>query len=714
MSERTHYRSCTLCEAICGLEIKTDGPQIQSIRGDKADPFSQGYLCPKGNALQDLHYDAERLRYPLRRVGDRWQQVSWEEAYDYAANEIHRIQQQHGRNALGIYFGNPPTHYMDTVLFLLPFMKFLGTQNRFNAASVDQLPQYLSAYSMFGHQILFPLPDLDRTQFFLVLGANPAVSNGSLVSAPDMRRRIQGIRQRGGRVVVIDPRRSETAALADTHYFVHPESDVLLLLALHNVLFAEGLVRLGRLEAFTDGLAALAQAVAPYPPERVAAHVGLEPQTIRQLARDFAAAKGAVAYGRLGICQQRFGALCAWLINALNVVTGNLDREGGAMFSLPAVDLHRLLALTVGPGHLGRFHSRVSGLPEFGDELPVAAMAEEMLTPGPGQIKAFLLYAGNPVLTTPQGPLLAQALQGLEFMVSVDFYLNETNQYAHLILPPVGPLEKSNYDLVFHAIALRNGARYSPKVFDPPPGCPTDWQIIVQLWSRLLAKRSISRPFAGLFKRVVYALQPEGVVDLLIKLGPYGWRKGRQSLSLARVKQHPHGLDLGALQPQLPARLFTPNKRIQLAPSHYLADLPRVETTFFAQPAPSSLRLIGRRDLRSNNSWMHNLPRLMRGDHRCTLLMHPADAMRLGLNQASEVWVRSAVGQVKVPLEVSEQVMPGVVSLPHGWGHQEGTGWSLAQNKAGASVNDLTQLSRIDALVGTSAVNGIPVTVEAI
>jgi anaerobic selenocysteine-containing dehydrogenase len=712
----THYRTCTLCEAMCGLVLETEGGRVASIRGDAEDPFSRGHICPKGVALGDVHADPDRLRQPLRRTAGGWQTVSWDEALDEAAERLRAVQRTHGRDAVAVYQGNPTVHNYGSLLYAPGFIRALGTRNRFSATSVDQLPHHVAAYTMFGHQLLIPVPDLDRTDFFLVLGANPAVSNGSLMSAPDAAGRIKAIRRRGGTVVVIDPRRTETAALADRHHFIRPGTDALLLLSLLHVVFAEGLEKPGRLAELTKGLDAARAIVAEFAPERAAAGTGIAADEIRGLARAFAAAPSAVCYGRCGVSTQEFGGLAHWLINLLNLVTGNLDRPGGAMFTKPAVDV---LKRTRRGSH-GRFRSRVRGLPEFGGELPVATLAEEILTPGPGQVRALVTSAGNPVLSTPNGGQLDRALAGLDFMVSVDFYLNETTRHAHLILPPTSPLEHDHYDLAFYTLSVRNVARYSPAVFPAPRGALHDWEIFLGLQRRL--ERGTK---ARLKHAALGALKPHGMLDMGLRTGPYGagFKPFGRGLSLRRLRRHPHGIDLGPLQPVLPERLFTQDRKIDAAPAPLLADVDRLRARLLEREADGAaaadggfdLLLIGRRQLRSNNSWMHNYPRLMKGRDRCTLLLHPDDAAARGIEAGATVRVGSRSGSVEVPAELSNEVMPGVVSLPHGFGHgRPGIGTTVAAAHPGASANDVTDDRFLDALTGNAALNGVSVRVEAI
>jgi|SoiMethySBSTD1v2_1073268.scaffolds.fasta_scaffold230888_2 anaerobic selenocysteine-containing dehydrogenase len=706
---RLHFRACNLCEAMCGLRIEVEGERIRSIRGDPDDPFSRGFLCPKATALEDVHVDPDRLKHPLRRTGDGWTPIGWDEAFDEVVRRIGEIQARHGPDSVGIYLGNPNVHSLGALTHGLPLIRALRTRNRYSATSVDQLPHHLAATTMFGHMLLLPIPDIDRTQFFLALGANPLASNGSLMTAPGMPLRLKALRARGGRLVVVDPRRTETAEVADTHLFIRPGTDALLLTALVRTVLEEKLDRPGRLADFMDGLEQVRSAVAPFSPERVAGATGISAEQIRTLARDFARAESAVAYGRVGVSTQAYGGVGQWLIQVLNVITGNLDRPGGALFTLPAVN-----PLGLAPrGGYARNRTRVRKLPSFGGEFPVAALAEEILTDGPGRIRALVVLGGNPVLSTPNGGQLEKALGTLELLVAVDPYLNETTRHAHLLLPPTTALEREHYDVVFHLLAVRNTAKWSPALFPPAPGAKHDWEIFQALTRRLRSrgKARLLRAPRAVADRL---LTPRRLIDFGLRSGPYGMRS-RHRLSVSRLEANPHGLDLGPLEPSLPGRLMTPGKRIQLAPELLVRDLARVESELLASPRAGNgeLLLVGRRDLRSNNSWMHNSQRLVKGPERCTLLMHPDDARARGLAEGQTVQVRSRVGSVPVRLELTDAVMPGVVSLPHGWGHgRPGVQLRVANAHAGVSMNDLTDDQAVDALLGTAAFSGTPVRVS--
>jgi anaerobic selenocysteine-containing dehydrogenase len=705
---RVHFRACNLCEAMCGLRIELEGEEIRSIRGDGDDPFSAGFLCPKATALEDVHVDPDRRKLPVRRAGDAWTPVGWDEAFDEVARRIAEVQDRHGRDSVAIYLGNPTVHSLGALTHALPLIRALRTHNRYSATSVDQLPHHLAATTMFGHMLILPVPDIDRTRFFLALGANPLASNGSMMTAPGMPLRLKSLRARGGRLVVVDPRRTETAEIADTHLFIRPGTDALLLAALVRTILEEKLERPGRLAPLIEGLERVRTSVAPFAPERVAAPTGIPAEQIRALARDFAAAESAVAYGRVGLSTQAYGGVAQWLIQVLNVVTGNLDRPGGALFTRPAVN-----PLGLAPrGGYARHRTRVRKLPSFGGEFPVAALAEEMLTEGPGRIRALVVLGGNPVLSTPNGAQLEKALGTLDFMVAVDPYLNETTRHAHVLLPPTTALEREHYDVVFHLLAVRNTSKWSPALFEPAPGARHDWQIFQALTRRLRSRgrARLLRPFRALVDRIA---TPRMLIDLALRTGPYGFRSPHR-LSVSKLEANPHGIDLGPLEPSLPGRLMTPDRKIHLAPEVLVRDLARVESELLSTPRDRNgeLLLIGRRDLRSNNSWMHNSQRLVKGRDRCTLLMHPDDAQARGLAPGQTVQVRSRVGSIPVRLQLTDAVMPGVVSLPHGWGHgRPGVQLQVATEHAGVSINDLTDDQSVDTLLGTAAFSGTPVHV---
>jgi anaerobic selenocysteine-containing dehydrogenase len=700
-----HYRACNLCEAMCGVKIEFEGTKVLSIRGDEEDSFSRGHICPKATALQALYEDPDRLKQPLRRRGTEWEAISWDEALDEAARGLHDVQQRHGTDAVGIYLGNPNVHNTGSLLMASLFVRALKTKHRYSATSVDQLPHMLVAYWMFGHQLMLPVPDVDRTDYLLMLGANPLASNGSLMTAPDIRGRLDDLKKRGGKLIVIDPRRTETAVRADEHHFIQPGTDALLLLGMLHVVLSEK----ADVPPYVSGLEEVRTLAKRFPPERVAATTGLSADTIRRLARDFASAKSAVAYGRMGTSVQSFGAMCAWLINVLNIVTGNFDHPGGAMFPTPAFDPRSLpKAISGGRGSFGRWKSRVRGLPEAGGELPVATLAEDILAPGDGRVRAMVTVAGNPVLSTPNGRQLDTAFSGLEFMVAIDPYLNETTRHANLILPPPSPLEREHFDIAFHLLAVRNTVRYARALFDPGPNARHDWQILVGLAKRLERHRGFSASKA-LQWAAIETLGPEGLLDLGLRIGPRG---GVGGLTLSKVRKAEHGIDLGPLVPVLPTALRTKSAQLELAPAECLKDVERLEATLQPVAVPG-FKLINRRHLRDCNSWLHNAPKLVSGANRCTLLMHPEDARSLGLGAGDSARVRSRVGELVVPVELTDTMMQGVVSLPHGYGHgRDGVKLEVAKQHAGVSVNDLSDELLIDALSGNAALSGVPVQVE--
>ena len=698
MSEQQiHYRVCHLCEAMCGLQITTQNEQVISIKGDAEDPFSKGYVCPKSTAIADIHEDPDRIRQPMRRLGDSWQPIAWDEAFDLVAQSLVKVQQDHGNNSVGIYLGNPSVHNWGMLTHGPNFYKPLKTKSRFSATSVDQLPHQLMCYWMFGHQVQVPVPDIDRTDYLIIVGGNPMASNGSLWSVPGFRLRAKALQKRGGKLVVIDPRRTETAAIADQHAFIRPGTDAFLLLAMAREIFVNGWVKTGHLSNHLADLDQAEQAVSSFTLELAEEKTGVPAATIRQLAHDLAHTEKAAIYGRMGISVQQFGAICQWGIQLLNIITGHLDVPGGYTFSLPAVDM------VWGPmnkaGHFNAWQTRVRGLPEFGGELPSSALAEEILTPGEGQIKALITGAGNPVLSTPNGEQLEAALESLDFMVSIDFYINETTRFADVILPPTSPLEHDHYDLALSVFAVRNVAKFSAAVFDKPDGTLHDWEILTALGARVSALKGMEP---------AQSFPPEMVLQMGLQSGPY-----KEQLNLQVLKDNPHGVDMGPHTSQFPARLVHADKMIRCAPEPVLEDLSRLlEQSNDEEQLP--FRLIGRRHVRSNNSWMHNYQRLVKGKGRCQLMMHPDDVARLGLQDGQAVRVSSRVGEVVAELECTDDMMPGVVSLPHGWGHgRKGVHAQVAQANAGVSANDLTDDQFLDELSGNAALNGVPVAIVA-
>jgi len=745
------YRVCPLCEATCGLELTVASGAISSVRGDRDDVFSKGFICPKGAAFGHLDNDPDRLSAPMVRDGEQWREVGWEEAFAVVGAGLGSVVAAHGRQSVGLYLGNPNVHTLAGGLYAAGLARALGSPNIFSASTVDQMPKHVSCGLMFGDPLAIPVPDLDRTDFLLILGANPMESNGSLATAPDWPGRLKALRARGGRLVVVDPRSTRTAALADLHLAIRPGTDSYLLAALATEIMGSDLVALGELAGNVSGLDELPGMLAGFTAELAGQICGIDPSAITALAQDLAAAPTAAVHGRIGTSTTEFGTIASWLVDVLNVLTGNLDRAGGAMFALAP---HRRRG---GTGNrrgfrLGRWSSRVRGAPEVKGELPAAVMAEEMSTPGEGQIRAMITVAGNPVLSTPDGAALDAAMADLAFMVAVDPYLNETTRRADVILPPPPPSRSAHYDLAFGDLAIHNTARFSPPSLplddgqlDEPtilarltlialgepdaPARSVDDQVIVQTLTKASQdpKSSVyQRDPAELVTLLAGSTTTEQRLDMLLRLGAYGdgfgngpgyvddsdpARTRQKGLSLQALIEAPHGIDLGPLEPRIPEILTTPSGRVELAPQQIRQDLDRLRAGI--EDDRDGLVLIGRRHLRSNNSWMHNLGVLNSGSNTCTLQMHPDTAAGLGVADGDDARVTSRSGEVTVPVEVTDGIRTGVVSLPHGWGHSlDGTRGSVAAARAGVNTNLLTDPLALDPLSGTSVLNGIPVSVE--
>ncbi len=733
----TALRICPLCEATCGLVLTIEGGRVTAARGDRDDVFSHGFVCPKGASFAELDNDPDRLRAPLVRRNGTLVETSWAEAFDAAAEGLGRVIAETGGPSVAVYLGNPNAHTVAGGLYAPAVIRALGTRNVYTASTLDQMPKQVACGYLFGNPFAFTVPDLDRTHHLVIIGANPLVSNGSLATAADFGGKLKALKRRGGTLTVIDPNRTRTAALADHHLAPRPGTDAALLFAVVNVLFDEDLVDLGDLAGHITGLDRVRAAAADFPPETVAGHCGLTPEDVRRLARDIAAAPSAAVYGRIGTSTTAFGTVTSWLVDVINTVTGNLDRPGGAMFASSPIGSAPRPA-TPGRGFsVGRWHSRVSGHPEIASELPTALLPEEIETPGPGQVRALVTIAGNPVLSAPDGGRLSRAIDQLEFMVSVDPYLNETTRHADVILPPPPASYAPHFDIALSGVAVRTTARYSPPVFDLPAGRPGEVEIMCRLALRLMGLGADAdpglvddqvigttlgkevadphSPVAGRAVEELTAMLPEGPgyerrLDMMLRLGPFGDAFGTitDGLTLQRLKDNPHGIDLGPLTPRIPEVLRTPSGTIELAPDPILADLPRLHDSLGSDDG--GFLLIGRRHLRSNNSWMHNLPTLNGGSNRCTLQIHPEDAARLGVTDAAIV--TGPAGELEVPVEITDDIRRGVVSLPHGWGHDApGTRMSVATANPGVNVNSLLDSSLLDPLSGTSVLSGIPVQV---
>ena len=698
---------------MCGLEIEHDGKRVLKVRGDKKDPFSQGFICPKGARIADLHEDPNRLKKPLKKKPDgSWEEIGWEEAIAYAGEKLNGIREAHGLDAVGFYFGNPTVHNYGFLSYMRDLRHALKTKNVFSATSTDQLPHQFMAHQFFGHSLRLPVPDIDRTDYFLIMGANPSVSNGSLMSTGGVPPKLDAIRERGGKVIVIDPRRTETTKKADEHHFIRPATDVYFLLALLHEVQRNNWVNTGHL---TDSLAQLNETLAlaeDFSPDRVTNLCGIPAGDIRRIAKEFATTERAVLYGRMGLSTQAHGTLCNWLLLVLNIVTGHLDREGGAMFTTPAVDMIR----SKKPRQTyGRWHSRVRSLPESEGELPVAALAEEILTPGKGQVRAMITHAGNPVISSPNGKQLETAFDELEFLVCIDVFLNETTRHADLILPPAAFLEVDHYDFIFNHLATSNNAKFSQALFAPQKGQWYDWQIAK-------AMIEVLAPISGFKLSQAFRLStPRRLLKLGLLTGPYGKLKGVSNLfsglSLRKLIDNPHGIHLGPLQPRLPEALTTEGKKIRLLPdwvAEAMAPLRAALDQAESQLAsPDEFLLIGRRHLRSNNSWMHNSPGLAKGKNRCTVMVSEVDADRLGLLEGQEVEVTSRTGTITLPAEITDEMMPGVISIPHGFGHhRKGMKLPVAEANPGVSVNDITDEHLLDPVTGNAAFSGQRVRVS--
>ena len=747
---RTVFRTCPLCEAGCGLEITVRNEQVVRIRGDRDDVFSHGFLCPKGSTLKQLHDDPDRLRMPLVRRNGEHVEVTWAEAWAEVERGLRGVIERHGSEAIATYLGNPSAHSLSALFYNRTLLQGLGTRQRYSASSVDQLPRQVASGFLYGTPVTVPVPDLDRTDYLVIMGANPYASNGSLCTAPDFPGRIEAVRARGGRLVVIDPRRSRTAEEADRHLAIRPGTDALLLAAMVTVLATEGLVSVSpRLAEHLRGVEAVIAACARFTPESVAEATGLDAADIRTVAREMATAPTATIYGRIGTNTVEFGTTTAWLIDVVNILTGNFDEVGGAMFPLPVAGG----ANTRGEGgkgsgfRTGRGHTRVRGLPEAMGEYPVGALAEEITTQGEGQVRALVTVAGNPVLSTPNSHQLDAAFAELEFMVSVDVYLNETTKHAHVILPSPSPLQRGHYDLALLGFGIRSVANYSEPVLPLADGQPDEWEILAKIALIAqgqgadadpagvddmniagLVRSGVNDPTSPVFGRDPHELLdalsasgrrgPERMLDFTLQTGPFGAAFGARAevndqpaASLDVLLEYPHGIDYGAMVPRVPEVLRTPSGLIELDHPQLVDDLDRL-AAMVAEFAARELVLVGRRDLRSNNSWLHNIEVLVKGKPRCTLHVHPDDASRLGLRAGAVARVTSRVGTVEVPVEVTDAVRPGVVSLPHGWGHdQPGTRLRVAAERAGVNSNILADHDAMDPLSGTSVLNGIPVAV---
>lgn len=735
---RTVSRVCPFCEATCGLAVEVEGDAIVSVRGDKDDPFSRGFICPKAYGLKELYHDRDRLRRPVRRTATGWEEISWEEAYDEVAAKLIAIRDAHGNDAIGMYNGNPVVHDLGALLYRPVLQRALASRSMFNSSAIDTLPKIVQTGLMFGRPfpMAVPVPDIDRTTYLLIIGANPIVSHGSLMTMADAPGRLKGVLSRGGKIVVIDPRRSETARMASEHHFLRPATDAAFLLAIVHTLFDERLVDLGAAEGMVGDLDTVRTIALEFSPETVADYCGIAADVTRRIARELAAAESAACYGRLGTCVQEFGTLASWGCDLINILTGNLDRPGGVMFTTPAAPIDA--ALPRGKGfEIGRWKSRVGNQPEVGGLIPSSAMAEEMLTPGEGQVRAMILLMTNPVRSAANSEQLERAFAGLDFMVAIDFYINESTRHAHIILPTPSPAEQSNYEVGLYTLSVRNIAKWSWAAMPTESGVPETWEVLSNIGARLMGMGGmpaqmiddfILRRFAEgaveggcvwegltadeMIEKVGTTMGPDRIIDMLLRFGPYGDGFGRNpdGLTLAKVQAAEHGMDLGPLQPRLREVINTVSGVIDLAPPLMIEDLERLRAHMARRNG--DLLLIGRRDLRCSNSFMHNLPALVKGRDRCTLMISPQDAERMALHNGGSARITSRVGSVVAPVEITDDLMPGVVSLPHGWGHDDDAAQlSVAQAHPGVNTNVLTDDQAYDVASGTAVLFGTPVTV---
>jgi len=715
-----HYRVCNFCEAMCGIEVtlnKIESPTDEDIiiKPDKLDTFSKGSMCPKAPVMGALHNDPSRLRHPVKRAGKDWVQISWSEAYSTIENNLKRIQSESGKDAVASYLGNPIVHNMGMMLFIKSLTQAIGSKNVFSATSMDQLPHHFAAHYMFGHEFRIPVPDVDRTDFMILMGANPIASNGSIMTSAGIRERLQHIKERGGQFVVIDPRKTETAKIASAHHFIRPSSDVFFLLAFLHELFRNGHVDTGDIKKYLSGFEAIESVAQNVSPDRAEVLTGIPSDVLIKLADDYAKHDRAVLYGRMGLSTQRHGGLCHWLINTINIVSGHFDKPGGMMFPTPAIELARGKQRNT----VGRWLSRVRKLPEFYGELPVSAMTEEITSPGQGQVKALMTVCGNPVLSTPGGHRLDAALPNIDFMFSIDNYINETTRHANIILPTPSGLEIEHYDLIFNLISVSNNVKYSEALLKPAEGQPYDWQVLKELIERL-------SPNGG---GVFHALKtPRRIINWGLMLGAYGklshpsrWLSG---ISLKKVIDAKHGINLGPLVPRVPEGMMTPDKKIHLSPAVFIERLQYVleeqnfqtERNNVSRRDSSEFKLIGRRHVSTNNSWMHQFRKLSLSKQvRCTAMINPEDAGNLGIADGDQLKVSSVNGEIVIPAELTDAMMTGVVCIPHGFGHtRAGTQIPHAEAKPGVSVNDITDHNHIDELTGNAAFSGTSVTIERI
>lgn len=716
----TKYHICPLCEAACGLEFQVEGNEITSVKGNNQDVLSKGFICPKGASILKLENDPDRLRHPVRRNRDgEFEEISWEEAFSIVTDRLKQVQRQYGRDAVAIYMGTVVIHKYSAMVMRGVLLNTLGTRNSTGANSQDTSTRFVSSYFLYGSIFSITIPDLERTSYLLCIGANPVVSNGSLLTAPNIRSRLQGIIHRGGKIIVVDPRRTETAKIASEYISIRPGADAAFLLAIIQTLHTEQYIDVATLQQCSSGWSTIAQLINTFTPERVAQYTGIEAPTIRRIALEFISASSSVAYSRIGVSNNEFGTLASYAIEVLNLIAGRLGAVGGAMFSTPAIDIIRLAQLAKADG-FNRWRSRVRCLPETNGDIPASVLAEEMETPGTGQVRAFIVYAGNPVLSTPNGKRLATALEKLDFMVAIDHYINETNRFADIILPPASALAEDSVDAVFSNLAIQNIIRWSTPVIPRAADERLDWEILMELANRLGSKPTglpIVDPVLNICQRIGLTFTPASTMDIALRFGKYGDRfmPFLSGLNREKVQKNPHGIDLGILKPGFKQRIYHQDGLIHLDSIEIRQAIAQLDNKLNESIDPNELLLIGRRDIRSNNSWMHNVSNLMGGKPRCILFVHANDAKKYGLKDGEHALLENKIHSAAVPIHITDEIREGVVSLPHGWGHATSAKWQkVAGQHAGVSFNDWTDDQQVESIVGQSILNGVSVKLSSI
>ena len=665
--------------------------------------------------MEEVVNDHDRVLKPLRRKRDgSFEEVSWESALSDISARLSDVLDEHGKESVAWYMGNPGAFSYSHTLWAKGFLDAIGSPHYYTAGSQDVNNRFAASALLYGSPLVVPIPDLRRTDFLLMVGANPLVSHGSVLSAPRVREQLLGLEKRGGRVVVVDPRRSETAKQFE-HLPIRPDADAWLLLSLLQVVLDEGLADRGWLAEHAKGADELERLVAGHSPEDTESRTGVPADRARELARAFAEAPSAAAYGRTGSCLGRFGTLVSFLLDALNAVTGNLDSPGGAVFGRPPIALDDV-AERVGLASYGKTRARFGDFPDVIGNLPASLLPREIETPGARQVKAMFVSAGNPVLSVPDGDAMERALGKLDLMVALDFYVNETTKHADYVLPTTTLYERDDVPIAFLGFFSQPFIQTTERVIEPRGESRQEWEIIDDL-SRRMGLAPYSIPALRAAAKLGFRPTPQRLVDLLLRTGPkgdlFGARRG--GLSLDELRKHPHGLLLGEEIETgvLGDKVRHKGSRVHLAPPEIVEEMTRAESSNGDDPA-YPLRLIGLRELRSHNSWMHNAPMLMRGGRVQALRVHPDDAAACGLEDGGEVSVESKSGAVTVPVKVTDEMMPGAVALPHGWGHRGG--WKLANEHAGANVNLLASSDPedLERLAGMAHLNGIPVRLEPV